>query len=182
MTLTNPCVTPILPIQFQNAHHSRSAVDWLRAVYPLYLQDLTRYESRLYTLDERGHWQPDYLYWWLDEPNGLPLVVEWRGRAAGFVLLNTTPLYRNLRADLKLSEFFIANEYRRQGLGSAVVTRLAEIYGGVWEVEAIRANLPAVRFWQAFIEKQGTLLEQTESEAHLNWIFELKNPPLKGGA
>lgn len=178
MTPVNSYVTPVLPIQFQNAHHTRPAADWLRAAYPLYLQDLTHYEPRLYTLDARGQWQPDYLYWWLDERHGLPLVVEWRGRAAGFVLLNTTPLYRNLRADLKLSEFFIANEFRRQGLGSAVVARLAEIYGGVWEVEAIRANLPAVRFWQGFIEKRGSLLEQTESEAHFNWVFELKKIPL----
>jgi len=174
VTSANPPQPLISAIQFQNANHSRPAADWLRAVYPLYLQDLTRYEPRLYTLDERGQWQPNYLYWWLDERNGLPLVIEWQGRRVGFVLLNTTPHYRNLRADLKCSEFFITNEFRRQGLGVAVVERLAEIYGGVWEVEAIRANLPAVRFWQRFIEKQGRLLEQTESEAHFNWVFALE--------
>ncbi|MBC7891815.1 MAG: GNAT family N-acetyltransferase [Sphingobacteriaceae bacterium] len=177
MTPANPRLPLISPIQFQNAHHTRPAADWIRAVYPLYLQDLTRYEPRLYTLDARGQWQPDYLYWWLDERNGLPLVVECQGRRAGFVLLNTTPLYRNLRAELKFSEFFIANEFRRNGLGSAVVARLAEIYGGVWEVEAIGANLPAVRFWQGFIEKRGSLLEQTESEAHFNWVFEIISTP-----
>ncbi|MCY7349446.1 MAG: GNAT family N-acetyltransferase [Cytophagaceae bacterium] len=160
-------------LQLQNAHHVRRANAWLRAVYPFYLQDITRYEPTLYTLDERGQWQPDYLYWWLDEQNGLPLVIEWRNRTTGFVFLNTTPHFRNLRADLKLSEFFIANEFRRQGLGLAAAERLAEIYGGVWEVEAIRANLPAVRFWQRFIERHGLLLEQTESEAHFNWVFRI---------
>ena len=161
-------------IQFQNARHVRPAADWLRAVYPHYLQDLTRYEPTLYTRDARGNWHPDLLYWWLDETNGLPLVTSLNGKRIGFVFLNTTQHYRNLRADLKLAEFFILPDFRRQGLGRSVVERLAEIYGGIWEVEAIRANLPAVRFWQGFIEKQAILLEQTSSEAHVNWVFELR--------
>jgi predicted acetyltransferase len=165
---------PLPALHFQNAHHRPAAADWLRAVYPLYLHDLTRYEPTLYTLDASGQWQPDRLYWWLDETNGLPLVVTLGHKPAGFVLLNTTPYFRNPRADLKISEFFIANEFRRQNHGRRVVERLAEIYGGVWEVEAIRANLPAVRFWQGFIENRGTVLEQSESEAHYNWVFEIR--------
>ncbi len=166
------------PLTFLNAHHAPPAAAWLRAAYPRYLADLTHFDPTLYTRDAHGNWQPDYLYWWLDERNGLPLVASVGGENAGFVFLNLTPQYRNLRADLKLSEFFVAPEFRRQKLGRRLVQRLAEIYGGVWEVEAIRANLPAVRFWQGFIETHGRLLETTESEAHFNWVFEIKKVPL----
>jgi predicted acetyltransferase len=162
-------------LHFHNAHHARPVAAWVRATYPRYLADLTRYEPSLYTRDSAGNWYPDYLYWWLDEGNGLPLVASVGGQNAGFVFLNLTPQFRNLRADLKLSEFFVAPEFRRQKVGWRIVQRLAEIYGGVWEVEAIHANLPAVRFWQGFIAAHGRLLETTESEAHFNWVFEIQN-------
>ena len=102
----------------------------LRRLYALYLHDLSEFTSH-YELDEEARWQPDYLEDMLTWPECHCLLILAGGKPAGFALVSVQPFPHMPRdADARLAEFFVAQPYRRRGIGrAAALAALARFPG-----------------------------------------------------
>ncbi|MDJ0840903.1 MAG: GNAT family N-acetyltransferase [Acidobacteriota bacterium] len=142
-------------------------------LYALYLHDLSEFGDG-YHLDEQGQWQPDYLPYWLDADQPVhPLLLQDKGRYVGFAFVGEKPFpYMNRERDYRLSEFFIARPYRREGLGRAAAFAVFDRFPGVWEVVELPGNKPAVGFWQKTIDAytSGNYRETMEEDG-LTQVF-----------
>lgn len=68
----------------------------------------------------------------------------------GFVCLQDIKYneYENDVAILYISDFYIRQEYRRQGIGTYIINELIKQYGiRVWFWYVIKDNKPAIKFW-----------------------------------
>jgi predicted acetyltransferase len=91
-----------------------------RALERLYLHDLSAYTDH-YVPDDEGRWEPSYLADWLGRPECHSLLARVDGRAAGFALVAERPFpHMAADADLRMTEFFVANRFRRRGVGRAL--------------------------------------------------------------
>ena len=123
----------------------------LRRLYALYLHDLSAYTSH-YELDEEGRWRPDYLEDMLPRPECHCLLILADDRPAGFALVTAKPFpHMAAGADFRMAEFFVAQPYRRRGIGRAAALAALARFHGKWTVEELVANEAAVAFWRLVI-------------------------------
>jgi predicted acetyltransferase len=126
----------------------------LRNLYPLYLHDLSEFGDA-YALDSQGVWQPDYLPSWLSESEQVhPLLFRLDGLPVGFAFVAQAPFpYMTQGRDYQLSEFFILRSQRRHGLGHRAALDVFNRFRGIWEVSQLRANAPAIAFWNRVLSE-----------------------------
>lgn len=121
----------------------------LRRLYPLYLHDLSAFTEH-YALDEGAQWQPSYLEDWLTRPTSHSLLIRVAGRPAGFALVAEQPFpFMPPDVDFHLAEFFVAQPYRRRGVGRAAGLAMLRAFTGSWNLAVIDRNEPALAFWRA---------------------------------
>jgi len=120
----------------------------LRRLYPLYLHDLSAFTEH-YVLDDDAQWQPSYLEDWLTRPTSHSLLIRVDGRPAGFALVAERPFpHMPQDVDFHLAEFFVAQPYRRRGVGRAGALATLRAFTGSWNLSVIDRNLPALAFWR----------------------------------
>ncbi len=121
----------------------------LRRLYPLYLHDLSAFTGH-YRLGEDANWQPSYLEDWLERPTSHSLLIRADGLPAGLALVAEQPFPHMPRdVDFHLAEFFVAQPYRRHGVGRAAALATLRAFKGAWNLSVIDRNLPALGFWRA---------------------------------
>lgn len=120
----------------------------LAAMMRPYLEDHAR------TVDPEGRYGPigEYPYfdlYWV-EPERRPYWILGDGERAGFVLVNRySP--SGLGCDAAISEFYVAPEHRRQGVGQAAALAAIGTRRGLWELQVYRLAEPAMAFWPQVI-------------------------------
>lgn len=137
--------------------------DALRRLYALYLHDLSEFSSH-YELDEEARWRPDYLEDMLTWDECHCLLVRAGGKPAGFALVSLQPFPHMPRdADARMAEFFVAQPYRRRGIGRAAALAALARFPGDWVLEVVTGNDPALAFWRA-VTGEATGGAYTEEE------------------
>lgn len=150
--------------------------EWLRNVYPLYLHDLTEFDTSIYSLDRTGRFQPDHLPYWLGEAACHPLVALHEGRPFGFAFVGEPPFpFLRKGVDHELSEFFVLRGDRRSGLSRVFAREILRARPGRWELQVLERNAPAAAFWRAVLPTVAAgraVLETAETKA-LRFAFEI---------
>jgi predicted acetyltransferase len=91
-----------------------------------------------------GPYEPMEAYW--REASRIPLLIRWRGKLAGFALVNAYS-HSGLPVDRNMGEFFVMRKYRRGGVASAAVREILNRYPGRWEAAIMARNTAAQAFW-----------------------------------
>ena len=139
-----------MDVEIEPARHERDLAA-LRRLYSLYLHDLSAF-TELYALDEDAQWQPSYLEDWLTRPTSHSLLIRAAGRPAGFALVAEQPFpFMPSDVDFHLAEFFVAQPYRRRGVGRAAGLATLRTFEGSWNLAVIDRNLPALAFWRVVV-------------------------------
>jgi predicted acetyltransferase len=146
---------------------AKDAATFFANTWPMYVHELSGFDTDFYTLDDLGVWQPDLIGDWtapvtppanLREPRsatdpGQPfqraLVIYRDGKPAGFACVGAFPFkYMPADVDFVLAELFITHPYRGAGVAEAAVQLLLARYPGSWTLRAIHDNTRAIRFWR----------------------------------
>ena len=105
--------------------------EWLTNVYPFYLHDLSEFDERYYTLNDRGLWEPDHLPSWLQDDTDHPLIIRRSETRIGFALVNEAPsVHVKPAVRFRLAEFFILKKHRRTGIGLGAAQVLFDRFRG----------------------------------------------------
>jgi predicted acetyltransferase len=153
-------------VTFADARRADDIREWLRKVYPLYLHDLSEFDATKYQLTAAGHWEPDYLPYWLDQPFCLPLVAFVDGPPVGFAFVGQAPFpFMSPSCDFRLCEFFVLRGHRRTGLGRSIALALFSQMRGVWGLVVLPRNTTAVQFWRVVLPLASTQLPDESSDA-----------------
>lgn len=140
----------------------------LRRLYALYLHDLSEFSSH-YELDEDARWQPDYLEDMLPRAECHCLLIRAGGKPAGFALVTVKPFpHMAADADVRLAEFFVAQPYRRRGIGRAAAMAALDSFRGDWVFEVLDGNEAAFTFWRAIVP------EAEERAGHGDTVFRFR--------
>lgn len=123
----------------------------VRRLYALYLHDLSEFSSH-YQLDDEARWRPDYLEDMLPRAECHCLLIRAGGKPAGFALVTVKPFaHMPADADVRLAEFFVAQPYRRRGIGRAAALAVLGSFHGDWVFEVLDGNDAALEFWRTVV-------------------------------
>jgi predicted acetyltransferase len=140
----------------------------LRRLYALYLHDLSEFSSH-YELDDEARWRPDYLEDMLPRAECHCLLIRAGGKPAGFALVTVKPFpHMAPDADVRLAEFFVAQPYRRRGIGRAAALAALDSFRGDWVFEVLDGNDTALMFWRAIVP------EAEERTGHGETVFRFR--------
>jgi predicted acetyltransferase len=133
---------------------------WIESIYPDYLNDLAPSPTGIFpALAALGPQVPDQLTHWYADRTAHILVVAYGSERAGFAMLEqrlqavagggaagTAPSIEYL-----MKEFFIAQRWRRRGVGSQAVRLLLDRFTGRWLITENPRNPAAVAFWRRVV-------------------------------
>jgi predicted acetyltransferase len=161
------------PIELADPRQVAPFRDWLQRTYPLYLGELSEYDDSKYHLTADGHWEPDYLPYWLEQPFCLPLVAVAENVPVGFAFVGQPPFpFMSASCDFRLCEFFVLRELRRSGLGRRIAVALLSSKVGAWELVVLPRNTAAAAFWRVVLPLVSTAQPaETRSESELHFAF-----------
>ncbi len=111
-----------------------------------------------------NYWGRPGQHVWPPAWRGFPFLVRIDGHPAGFALVKQVS---DAPPTFDMGEFFVARQYRRQGIGQRVAVHLFDKFPGRWEVREMPSNKPAQAFWRRIIHDYtgGTFTERQESFA-----------------
>ena len=144
-------------MRFEVAPASENDYAIIRNLARFYIYDMAEYTG--------WHFPPDGLfdsedrfanYWnnaepkhsWPREWRGYPFLIRIDGHPAGFALVKRLS-EEPLRYDM--GEFFVARQYRRNGIGQRAAVELFDRFPGDWEVREMPSNAAAQAFWRRVI-------------------------------
>ena len=88
----------------------------------------------------------------LPRPECHCLLIRAGGKSAGFALVTVKPFpHMAADADVRMAEFFVAQPYRRRGIGRAAALETLKSFPGTWTVEELVGNAAAIAFWREVI-------------------------------
>jgi predicted acetyltransferase len=180
-----------------DAWRAPAARDFFRNVWPMYVHEISGFDSDFYSLDETGRWRPDIVEDWIagatpaanlrtpvpDADPAQPLqrthVVATDGRPVGFVCVGVRPFkYMPDDVDLCVAELFLVHACRGTDVARAAVEQLLARYAGRWHLRAIHDNVRAIRFWKRTLPGAGVRdLEERREGADVTFRF-VTGPPL----
>jgi predicted acetyltransferase len=135
-------------------------------VWPLYVHELTGFDTDFYRLGADGKWVPDLVEGWTAPltpsanlrhppvdlaagPFQRAHVIVANAQPVGFVCVTLPPCkYMPPEADVQVAELFIANPFRARGVAREAVQHLLRRYRGRWHLSAIHDNHRALGFWR----------------------------------
>ena len=139
-------------IDLVDARQVTDVRDWLQKAYRLYLNDLSKCDAGRYKLNAAGHWEPDYLPYWLEQPFCLPLAAVVGQIPVGCAFVGQSPFpFMSPSRDFRLCEFFVLRGRRRTGVGRRIAISLLSSMPGEWELVVLRRNTTAVAFWRVVL-------------------------------
>jgi predicted acetyltransferase len=180
-----------MAVRLANVWEDADAARFFANAWPLYVHEITAFDTDFYALDGDGRWQPDLIADWsapvtppanlrqarpavdAGQPFQRAHVISSEGRAVGFVCLGLAPFrYMPADADVILAELFVARQQRGTGVAAAAVTALLPRYPGRWVLRAIHDNARAIAFWRRALGGAaiGTLSERREG-GDVVWRF-----------
>lgn len=107
-------------------------------------------EFRTYLVSEGNRYRDDRLLTYLSYEDHWPLILKSDQEIAGFALVRKSKPFTHV-----IGEFFIKPEFRRTGLGTAIVSEILRKFSGNWEVPFQEENAKAAVFWRKTISKLG---------------------------
>ncbi len=103
------------------------------------------------------------------QPKFRVLIAEWSGRPAGFAFFFTNYSTWQGRPGLYLEDLFVRPEFRKHGIGQALLVELARIAVrencGRFQWQVLDWNTPAIEFYQSLgaqVEKQWLTMRVTD--------------------
>jgi predicted acetyltransferase len=139
---------------------------FFRNVWPMYVHEMSGFDTDFYRLDRFGKWLPDVVEDWLapqtpeanlratagagtPEPAQRCHVIVAGDVPVGFVCLGLAPFrYMPPSADVILAELFLANPFRGAGIAQRALIGLLPRYCGRWHLRAVHDNTRAITFWR----------------------------------
>ena len=109
-----------------------------------YLYEFSQYD--MIPFDETGLYSDPHIDDYFTNNDRIPYLIYADGKLAGLALINQhaecpAPL------DWAVAEFFIAYQYRRQGVGTSVMKMLFERHRGIWQIKYHSKNKGSEIFW-----------------------------------
>ena len=122
---------------------------WIERQLRDYHEDLGALNTGQFpALDEVGHRDPDQVQNWLSDPAATLLTMLDEHKPVGFALIAHRPARG---VDYRMTEFFVARDARRRGLGRSAARLILDRFAGQWEILAYQHNPDAVAFWRRTI-------------------------------
>jgi len=164
-------VTPETQIAIVDAWRIAEARTFFRNVWPMYVHELSSFDTQFYVLDEKGRWLPDIVEDWIsditpvqnmrgeqdaEQPFQRAHIITCDDRPIGFVCIGIPPFkYMPADADVHIAEFFLIHTSRGTGAATRAVALLLQRYPGRWHLRAIYDNTRAIRFWRKALLSLG---------------------------
>jgi predicted acetyltransferase len=141
-----------MTVTVREARNSAADCQWIRAVYPQYISELSNGGSgRFPALGEWDDRQDEFLASWFNDNTTYPFVILTSGERTGFALVSRPGRLQRQPADFRMSEFFVQLPSRRRGVGASAAWLLFQRFGGEWEVVEDEHNRAALAFWRRVI-------------------------------
>lgn len=109
----------------------------LKNLWNLYAHDMSDYRETI-EINEDGSFPFPDIDLYFSKSYLHPLLIRVNGKIAGFILISEPPYFK-YKVDYGIEEFFILRKYRRNGVGSAVINRIFDMYKG--------------KYWYIILEK-----------------------------
>jgi len=154
-------------VEIVDAWRVPKACEFFRSVWPMYVHELSGFDTDFYALDETGRWLPDIVEDWIAsvtppqnlhsagpeldpaQPFQRAHVITSDGRPVGFVCVGMKPFkYMPDDVDLNIAELFLIHTARGSGTGTRALDLLLRRYSGRWHLRVIHDNARAIRFWR----------------------------------
>jgi len=170
---------------------NREAREFFRNVWPMYVHEISGYDTEFYRLDSTGRWIPNLVDDWISnatrpanlrtshgesdllQPFQRAHVVTAGGVPIGFACVGLQPFkYMPEDADVTIAEFFLAHKSRGTGAGRRAIELLVKQYPGRWHLRAIHDNRRAIRFWRKTLPFVGALdVRERSMDGDIVWEF-----------
>ena len=115
----------------------------------LYLKEIQLFDVRVSTSEGRFVY-PHLKHYW-QNPQRYPFLLYKEEEIAGFALVRADKDPSNGEPVTEISDLFILNRLRRQGLGKKMAVRLWDMFPGNWRLGVLKGNKEALCFWERTI-------------------------------
>lgn len=143
-------------------------------VWPMYVHEVSGFDTDFYQLDESGRWQPNIAGDWVasvtptanlraprdaDDP-AQPFqrthVITRAGRPVGFACVGVQP-FKYMKEDVNqtFAELFLIHAARGDGTAARAVELVLREYTGQWSMPVIHDNARAKAFWRKTLPRVG---------------------------
>jgi predicted acetyltransferase len=164
-----------------DAWRSPEAADFFRNVWPMYLHEISGYDTDFYVLDAAGRWQPNLAGDWLsritpsanlraaadaaNQPYQRTHVILHDQRPVGFACVGIAPFkYMPEDVELTIAEFFLIHAARGSAIGVRALESVLGRYQGSWQLRVLHDNARALRFWPKALPQAGARELKTRTE------------------
>jgi len=144
-----------MAVSIRDARNSAIDRQFIQKTFGEYLTDLTDLNMNTGMFPafaapdvEFGDRKSELMARWFADDSSHPLVILRDGIPVGFALVSRPVMKRPVAADHRLSEFFVAKQSRRRGIGREAAELIFNRFAGTWEVTEILRNQTAVSFWR----------------------------------
>lgn len=161
-----------------------TAAEFFRNVWPMYVHEISGYDTDFYVLDAHGRWQPDLIEDWLatetpranlrpgvaavvgvSAPYQRTHVIVHDERPVGFACIGLQPFkYMPEDVELTIAEFFVIHALRGTSLGHRALELLLARYTGRWQLRVLHDNSRALRFWSKSLPQAGASEVKSRTE------------------
>jgi predicted acetyltransferase len=166
------------------------AAEFFRSVWPMYVHEISGYDTDFFVLDHDGRWQPDLAGDWLAaetpranlcegvaplagirQPYQRTHVIVHDERPVGFACVGLRPFkYMPAEAELTIAEFFVIHALRGESVGRRALELLLASYSGRWQLRVLHDNTRALRFWSRALPQASAREVRSRSE-HGDVVF-----------
>lgn len=184
-------LAPNKQVMIVDAWRVPEASAFFRNMWPMYVHEVSGFDTDFYVLDETGRWLPDIVEDWISsatppqnlrsaraeqdpaQPFQRAHVITSDGRPVGFVCVGMRPFkYMPAEADLSIAEFFLIHASRGTGTAARALDLLLQRYPGRWHLRAIHDNARAIRFWRRVLPAIGVRdLEEGREDSDVVFRF-----------
>lgn len=125
----------------------------------LYLHDLSEYTNDLKVCKD-GRFQYKGLELYFKREELKPYFIYFNDEVIGFILLNTGRFVPQ-DIDYSIHEMFILRSYRGRGIAAKAITKLFSDHQGIYKIQQMERNLPAISFWKKFYKAEKINYHET---------------------
>jgi len=166
-------------------------------VWPMYVHELSGFDTDFYRLDEGGRWQPDIAADWVStetpaanlrasrdagdpaQPFQRTHVITRAGRPVGFACIGLQPFkFMADDVDQTFGELFLIHAARGDGTAARAVELVLRAHPGRWSMLVIHDNARALRFWRKTLPLAGArAIEERENSGDVVLRFTTASAP-----
>ena len=116
-----------------------------------YLAELSQYRENAAGATSAAEYPYFELYW--SNADRFPFAIRVNETVVGFALIRR--LKENSVVVFQVAEFFVFPGCRRRGIGSMAIASIWKQLPGSWELQVIRGNDSAFRFWRDCVSRHA---------------------------